>query len=179
MSWRSVVAQAKTLGAAVSFKDSYLTPPRLRQIAEVVRGAVDWSGCTRVSSDLNAEFLRVLRTSGCRTLELGVETLIPSAQKTLMKRQPFLLLERIIRHRPKGLVLVLNYMTGLPRTNAVEEQAALARLRDLIAGDQEIIIEENELQLVLASPMGRHPEKFGLRATGTAPWSSVVPFIRE
>jgi hypothetical protein len=59
---RAVLAEAERLRAAVSFKDSLVTPNRLLDLAGVVAGRVPWSACTKLHPRLNADVLKNWRT---------------------------------------------------------------------------------------------------------------------
>jgi radical SAM superfamily enzyme YgiQ (UPF0313 family) len=174
----AVVEDAVRHGVVVSLKDSLVTPARLLDVADHIDGRVEWSACSKLSPRFDAPFVRRLVAGGCRTLEFGVETLSRSAQHLVSKRQPDVLLERVLDAATEaGLTLVLNYITGFP---GQDERAELllfdhlclmveARAPDLIAH-----VEHNRFQLERLSRMGREPRGYGIRVTASWPWASVL-----
>ena len=174
---REVVMEAQRRRAAVSFKDSLVTPDRLNELATLINGRVPWSACTKLHSGLTPDFLRRLAAAGCRTLEIGLETLTESGQRLILKRQqPELFLAFLDAAAAAEISVVVNYITGLPGTDPHEEQRWLATVLAEIKARPSLTakVEHNEFQLERLSPMGRSPSEFGLDVTGSWPWSSVL-----
>jgi hypothetical protein len=174
-----VVELAARKGATLSFKDSLLVPVQLNDLAKLIAGRVEWSACTKLHHSLDAPALAQLHAAGLRTLEIGLETLHESSQALIGKQQSHALFCRFLDAAATARVaIVVNYMTGLPGADARHEiqwldvvKAELATRPGLIAK-----IEHNTFQLELLSPMGKAPEKFGLRIKQRWPWSSLVEY---
>jgi radical SAM superfamily enzyme YgiQ (UPF0313 family) len=174
---RGVVMEAERQGATVSFKDSLVTPDRLNELATLIDGHVQWSACTKLHVRLNVDFLRRLAVAGCRTLEVGLETLTESGQKLILKRQaPKLFLGLLDAAADAGVSIVVNYITGLPGTDPRDEQRCLDMVVSEIKTRPKLTakVEHNQFQLERLSPMGRSPDQFGLFVTGSWPWASVL-----
>lgn len=86
---------------------------------------IEWSACTKLSGALvHPEFLQLLVDSGCRTLELGVETLDVSTAALIRKPQSEAVLLLVLDAAARvGLPLVLNYITGFPGEGAAAADA--------------------------------------------------------
>lgn len=172
-----VIAEAIRRGAHVSFKDSLLTSPLLRRAGELVRGRVSWSGCTKLNPALDATMLRTLARQGCRTLEIGLETLVEDAQMLIDKRQSKSLFVRTIDAAAHaGIALVVNYMTGFPGVDVEVEGNCFEVVQDLLAhrhGRLVAKIEHNRFELERRAPFAAElPE--GVTVTGSHPWSSLL-----
>jgi len=172
----AVVREAEARGVVVSIKDSLLTPKRLREIAELIDGRVPWSGCTKLHRKLDREFLAMLARSGCKTLEIGVETLSDTAQQLVSKKQSLALLEQVIDAAAvAGIALVVNYITGFPGEDLQAELMLLEHVRNLLdRPDLDARIEHNTFQLERLAPIGRQPGRYGIRILGSWPWASVL-----
>ncbi|MFO0647981.1 MAG: radical SAM protein [Polyangiales bacterium] len=171
-----VVAEAERRAARVSFKDSLLAAPLLRELAVSIEGRVRWSACTKLSRALDASMLRMLAQNGCATLELGLETLDERAQRMILKRQsPALFLDTLDAAAAAGIAVVVNYMTGFPGVDPVDEQRGLDQLAREIEQRPELTVkvEHNRFELERRAPLARTPPA-GLRITGAWPWSSVL-----
>ena len=172
-----VTRLAADLGAAVSFKDSLVIPRALEVLADRISGRVRWSACTKLHPKLDVEFLRRLRAGGCATLEVGLETLSSDNQELVGKHQSVELFLKVLDAADaSGVSLVVNYMTGFPGADPVEEQAWLTFVEDQLALRPTLAakIEHNRFELERASPMGRRPAAYGITATGSWPWSTVL-----
>lgn len=174
---RAVIDEAVVRDARVSFKDSLLTLPMLRAAADLARGRVLWSGCTKLAWGLDASTLRSLGAGGCHTLEIGLETLVEGAQALVDKRQSRPLFVRTLDAAAEaGIVLVVNYMTGFPGVAEEDEAQGLADLEALLserAGRLVARVEHNRFELERLSPLASCPPP-GLTVTGGWPWSSVL-----
>lgn len=171
-----VIERAIELGAALSFKDSLLEGERLEDIAAHIAGRVAWSACTKLEATL-PERLNRLAAGGCTTLEVGLETLHPEAQALIKKRQKQVTFDAFLDAATSAkIAVVVNYMTGLPTVDPVEEQRCMAiveaalRVRSLLVWK----LEHNTFQLERLSPMAQAPEGFGMDVTQSSPWSSVL-----
>ena len=171
------IALAADLGAAISFKDSLVAPTRLLDLAELIGGQVPWSACTKLHRRLGPRFLRKLAAGGCRTLELGLETLSTDAQALIDKRQSAdLLLRTVDGAAQAGIALVVNYITGFPGADGAEERRWLEWLDQQLSSRSGLTarLERNSFQLERLSPMGRRPANFRLQITRDWPWSTVL-----
>jgi len=172
----SVVQAAETRGAVVALKDSLLIPDRLAEVAELIDGRVDWSGCTKLHRRLDVALLTKLAASGCVTLEVGVETLSPTAQRLVEKKQALPLLEQVIEAAAAtGIALVVNYITGFPGEDLRGELLLLEHVKHLIdRPDLRARVEHNTFQLERLAPMARNPGRYGIRVLASWPWASVL-----
>lgn len=171
-----VVQAAEARGAVVSIKDSLLTPRRLQEVAELVDGRVPWSGCTKLHRKLDRGLMAMLARSGCKTLEVGVETLSETAQQLVSKKQSLALLDQVTNAAAEaGIALVVNYITGFPGEELRSELLLLEHVRNLLdRPDLDARVEHNTFQLERLAPMGRYPAKYGIRVLGSWPWASVL-----
>lgn len=175
----AVVELAQGRGAAVSFKDSLIVPERLAELARAIRGRVSWSACTKLHRALTPAFLRDLAAGGCRTIELGLETLEPNAQRLIDKAQDAELLLRVLDGMESaGLSVVLNYITGFPNVAANAEEAALQFVKDALADRPGLCakLSRSDFELERLSPMATEDgaRRFGIRVTKAWPWSSLL-----
>ncbi len=173
----AVVDEAAGVGARVSFKDSLVVPGRLEALAELIRGRVRWSACTKLHPRLDTAFLTRLAAGGCATLEIGLETLTPAGQLVIDKRQSMpLFLSFLDAAERAGIAVVVNYITGFPGTDPDEEQEWLQRVQAELATRPGLVakVEHNTFQLERMSPMGQHPERYGLSVIRAWPWASVL-----
>jgi len=108
-----------------SFKDSFFTVPRLRQLADLLfeRGlGITWSATTIMHESLNPRLLAKLRQAGCRTLEYGLETIWPEGQRRFGKLISLDRAEKLIADTASaGIVANINLIYGLP--GELREQA--------------------------------------------------------
>jgi radical SAM superfamily enzyme YgiQ (UPF0313 family) len=180
----SVVELAQSLGGTVAVKDSLVAPPRLREIGSCVGGRVGWSACTKLHRKLDREALIGLRRTGLRTLEVGLESLLPETQRRVNKvHDPPNLFETFLGDVAgvPGLSLVANYMTGFPWEDEGESQSQLEVARRLVdhhLGPRRGKVEHNRFELERLSPMARNPDRHGIDGASLKswPWASVVEF---
>ena len=172
-----VIEHAIQIGAALSFKDSLVEGARLEALAERIAGRVAWSACTKLDARLPGRLAR-LAAGGCRTLEIGLETIDTRAQAMILKRQnAATFFEFLDAASAVNIAVVVNYITGLPgvdraeeaRSRLVTEQALTSRQPALVSK-----LEHNTFQLERLAPMGLTPERFGMRVTKRSPWASVL-----
>ena len=172
----AVVQEAERLGAVVALKDSLLIPDRLVEVADLIAGRVEWGGCTKLHRRLDEDLLAKLAASGCSTLEVGVETLSPTAQRLVEKKQALPLLEQVIEAAAAtGIGLVVNYITGFPGEDLRGELLLLDHVKHLIdRPDLRARVEHNTFQLERLAPMARNPGRYGVRVLASWPWASVL-----
>jgi hypothetical protein len=176
-----VIERAIEMSAALSFKDSLVSGERLEAIAARVAGRVVWSACTKLEASLPARLNR-LAVGGCRTLEVGLETIHPDAQALIRKRQNQTTFNAFLDAATEAkIAVVVNYMTGLPTVDLDEEQRcmeiveAALRARPALAWK----LEHNSFQLERLSAMAQAPETYGIRITQRTPWSSELTWVRH
>jgi radical SAM superfamily enzyme YgiQ (UPF0313 family) len=171
-----VASLAEREAAVLSIKDSLVEPERLVEIAAGVGGRVEWSACTKLSRQLDGGMLRRLHEGGLRTLELGVETMVPSMQLLIHKRQPFDLFRSVIGDAVEaGLSVVVNYIIGFPGEDPHESLEWRLRVEEeLEPFGGRVKLSLNDFELERRSPMGENPERYGIVITERWPWSSVV-----
>lgn len=176
---KPVIDIASKNGAALSIKDSLVTVERLREIGDLIGGRVHWSACTKIDPRLNSTFLCDLYQNGCRTLEVGLETVNQRVQKIISKRQPTRLLDNFLRGAAEsGISVVINYITGFPWECETDAILELRWLRRHISGfpGLKAVIEHNRFELEKLSPIAKNPEKYGIVVVKTWPWSSVISY---
>lgn len=181
-----VVALAHSLNAALSFKDSLVTPERLLEIAAVVKGRANWSVCTKISDRLTEEKLIQCAAAGLRTLEVGVETLDPESQRFIDKFQPqaklYAFLKRVAA--VPDLTLVANYITRFPwerKERAEHYRNEVAQMLQETLGDHRSTLEHNFFELQRLAPIHRTASTDGGLEIGNLryhPWASTVQFDR-
>jgi hypothetical protein len=112
-----------------SFKDSFMVPKMLRELADLIikrRMDVEWSATTMLKKELTPHLLSTLAASGCRTLEFGLETLWEAGQKILDKVLPIPTAERVITDTVNaGIVANINLIYGLPDEKLDQAQCQL------------------------------------------------------
>jgi hypothetical protein len=176
-----VIERAIEMGRALSFKDSLVDGQRLEAIAARVAGRVVWSACTKLDASLPARLNR-LAAGGCRTLEVGLETLHPDAQALIRKRQNQTTFNAFLDAATAAkIAVVVNYMTGLPTVDPVEEQRCMACVEAALRARSALVwkLEHNRFQLERLSAMAQAPETYGMRITQRSPWSSELAWVRH
>lgn len=170
-----VVQEAMARGAVVSLKDSLLLPRRLEEVAACVAGRVLWAGCTKLHPRLDRAFLTRLAGAGCRTLEFGLETLLPDSQSLIAKRQSEELLLKVLDAcAHAGVHPVINVITGFPGEDPEAASAMIAHVEAalLTAGGAGFgQVEHNTFELERLAPMAKDPR---IEVTGSWPWASVM-----
>lgn len=171
------VTYADNVGAGISFKDSLIPPAMLRSIAGIIKGRVEWSACTKLSPGLDEKLLTYISKTGCRTLEVGLESLNRVTQARIDKIQPPWLLDKFLNaEEHAGISVVLNYMTGFPWENPKESEKLLNHLSSYLRSFHGLTarIEHNTFNLEVLSPIARQPDRFDIAITGSWPWSSIL-----
>lgn len=175
-SFEHTISQAEQLGANLSLKDSLVTPIQLSQVADKINGRVKWSACTKISKAFTPQFLSHLVSTGCSTLEVGLETLVPSSQQLIDKKQsPKLFLDFLDAASDAHLPLVVNYITGFPH----EQNHEANKWMEFVINQLEIRklhakLEHNQFELERLSFFAQDPKKYGISITGEWPWSSIL-----
>jgi len=174
----AAVRTAVSLHGVVAIKDSLVSPNRLGEIADRIAGAVPWSACTKLNPRLDADLLRRIARGGCRTLEIGLETLVPASQILIDKQQPAALFLAILDGAADaGISLVVNYMTGFPGEDPEEAQQHRQRVeRELEMRRPKLMakLEHNEFELDRLAPLATSAI---VDVTGNWPWSSLLDWV--
>ena len=176
-SLRRLVDFAERENATISFKDSLLPAPALRSISYIIDGRLEWSACTKLASNLDFDLLSLMARSGCRTVEVGLESLNPETQVRIDKIQPMKLLESFLEAASlAGLGVVVNYITGFPWEDPVRAEDELLQLRQFLAARPNLTakIEHNRFALERLSPMAAQPSRYSMEVTKAWPWSSIL-----
>lgn len=174
---KPVMELAVEQNASVSIKDSLVLPHRLREIAGYITGTVPWSACTKLDNRLTKELMQYLARNGLKTIEVGLETLIPKTQQMIGKIQSMELLTNLLKNlESTSISLIVNYMTGFPGEPYSEAYETLLETKELIENwnGVNVKIEHNTLQVQRLSHMARHPEEYEMNITGDWPWASVL-----
>jgi hypothetical protein len=169
-----VTQQAEKHDAVITLKDSLVGPRRLVQVAACVGGRVSWAACTKIHSALDVGLLKTLVRGGCRTLEFGLETLLPESQRLITKRQSGETLRRNLEACAlAGVFPVVNVMTGFPGEDAGAAEEMLRDVRDLLEAECGGwgLVKHNIFELAPLAPLAGHP---GIEITASWPWASMV-----
>ena len=160
-----------------SLKDSLLTPGLLRGFSRVVTDEgtrIEWSATTMIGRGLTPDLLATVAQSGCRTLELGLESIHAQGQALLRKPQPMPLVHRVLEAcRANGIRVVINLIYGLPNEtmdDAIGQWTWFEEMRD-VWGTERLWGSHNLLEINRGSPFEAHPQQFGIRLEGVAPWA--------
>jgi radical SAM superfamily enzyme YgiQ (UPF0313 family) len=161
----------------VILRDALTPPSSLHLAATTLTGRVPWRASTKLHPALDLSLLTHLAASDCRGLEIGVETMMPEAQRVIGKVQSWPLLEAVLDSAAAAHVgLVLNYITGFPGVDPGDEAAWLDKFQTAVRGRAELDarVEHRRFTLKRASPMGRDPEAYGMCVVGAWPWSAML-----
>lgn len=169
-----VTQQAEKHDATITLKDSLVEPRRLVQVASCVGGRVSWAACTKIHPALDVGLLNLLVHGGCRTLEFGLETLLPESQRLIAKRQSGETLQRNLEACAlAGVFPVVNVMTGFPGEDAGAAEEMLRDARNLLEAECGSwgLVKHNIFELSPLAPLAGHPS---IEITASWPWDSMV-----
>jgi hypothetical protein len=148
--------------------DEDVRPSRLEELVNELaeRGlTIDWSIQTRFYADLSKELLRSLFTSGCRTIEFGLESGSLSILKRINKGISLNTVKRILADcEDVGIHAILNCMVGFP-FETEEDAEELITLIDEVHGTLPKLVFLCNTQLVKIyknSDFGKNPAKYGI-----------------
>ena len=173
---RATIEQAIEHRASLSFKDSLADGELLLDLANWIGGRVEWSACTKLDAKLPSR-LDELAVGGCKTLEIGLETLEPRAQQDAQKKQTLKAFTALLDAAARtGIALVINYITGFPRSDPEEEQRWRSYVEHELACRTDLVatLEHHSLQVERLAALARDPQAHGLRIIDAWPWSSVL-----
>lgn len=166
---------AERSAAVLSLKDSLVVPDRLEEVGERIAGRAEWSACTKLHRRLDTKLMKKLWASGCRTLELGVETFVASSQGRIDKPQNReVFLGVIDAAAAAGVALVLNCITGFPGEDESEAKDGLEWTRQQLAARSRSLrwlLEHNRFQLERLAPMRQDAD---VEVVQSWPWASVL-----
>jgi len=138
---------------------------------ELVRrhGDICWNTQTRVDPHYTEEVCRVMRQSGCLTIDMGVESLSPAVLKAMHKPVRAEDVPRVVEAFHKsGIMPFLFIMWGFPGETADDWKMTLNGLRDLLP--MLLGIHFSEFMLVRGSPAYDNRERHKItvqRAAGS------------
>ena len=160
----------------ISVKDSLLTMASMTGFSQVLNelGAdVTWSATTKVHSAMTPQFMRTLADSGCRTLEMGVETIHESTQKFFDKVEPLENIDAAVDAALSAdISVVINMIYGIPGETIEDAHKQLRWWRAWKKRAPERVFGvHNMLQIDEGSPLSHNPKKYGLELRGCGPWS--------
>jgi radical SAM superfamily enzyme YgiQ (UPF0313 family) len=157
--------QANYGARSLYFTDESVHPPTIKDFAtRVVEAGLDlrWVAMLRFEDSVDFEFLKLMRDSGCHALLFGLESLSEHVQKIINKG---IRLERAYRImedcRKLGIKVHVFIIVGIPG----EREEDIRENIDFLLGHTELYetVQLAKFQLMVGSPMYRHPEKFGIR----------------
>lgn len=127
-------------------------------------GNITFDCQTRLASLQDRALYPVLRNAGCRWIEVGLETLIPSSQRKFKQTTNLSRLEdTLLALREEGLPVCSFILNGLPDQTPYEMQMTIDRICELISAG--LIHASYFIQLVPypGSALYRDPEQFGVK----------------
>lgn len=164
--------------AEISFKDAFLSPARLDEVARVIRGRTTWSCSIRLVPTPTRQRLHDLAIAGLRTVEVGIESTNDDTLRRLGKKQSRDDLFRLMDAAANtGIHVVLNVMAGFPWEREQNARDLLRLVDDeLPARFPETLFstERNLLQVERGSPMGEQPARWAVDVVASWPWASVL-----
>lgn len=175
---RPTVQLGAELGADLVARDALMPLDDIDALAALVAGRCRFSVSTRLRPRPGRERLRRWAQAGLHTVEVGVESVDDATLRRIDKRQGREDVEALL-DAASGLPvrLVLNVMFGWPGQSRDEALAELAWFTDVLPvryPSARFSTERNLLEVERRSPMGRAPERFGVRVTGAWPWASTL-----
>jgi len=158
-----------------SVKDSLFTVPMMEAFARALdasgSGPIKWSATTKVNRRL-AALAPLLAESGLATVELGIESINPAAQKLFDKQANLAMIEDVVLALTgQGILVVINLIFGAPGETVDDAERQLrwyTRMREMAAGHIDGSL--NLLEIVRGSPMEIMPP-VGVTLNGVAPWA--------
>jgi radical SAM superfamily enzyme YgiQ (UPF0313 family) len=157
--------QTKYGARSLYFTDESVHPPTIRDFANrVVEEGLDlrWVAMLRFEDSVDFEFLKLMKDSGCHALLFGLESLSEHVQKIINKG---IRLERAYRImedcRKLGIKVHVFIIVGIPGERKEDIQENI----DFLLDHTELYetVQLAKFQLMVGSPMYRHPEKFGIQ----------------
>ena len=160
-----------------SLKDSLFTAGFIRDFSMALLDRqvdIQWSATTMIQKALTGRLLSLAARAGCRTLELGVESIHPDCQRLLGKEQPLPLVERVIGHAvANGIAVVVNLIYGFPQESEAMAMRQWKWFESLCKTDSKGLItgSHNMLEINRKSPFEADPGAHGFELVGVAPFA--------
>lgn len=149
------------------FVDEAAPPAVLRGLAEGLlrrKLTVTWWGNIRFDKTFTPEFTRLLAESGCVAVSGGLEVASDRLLKLASKGVTVEQVAQVTRAFTEAGIMVHAYlMYGFPTQTEGETVDALERVRQLFEAGCIQSAYWHRLSVTAHSPIGRHPEKFGIR----------------
>ena len=121
---RAAIERAIASGGTISFKDSLVDLDMLLELAKWIDDRTFWSACTKLEASLPTHSPPSLAVAATRSR--SVETLEPVGQRDARKRQRTSAFLALLDAAAEfGIALIVNYITGFPRSSPLEEEEVL------------------------------------------------------
>lgn len=160
----------------ISVKDSLFTLPSMADFGRVMddlASGTGWSATTKVRPAMTRERMGELSSLGCRTLEMGIETIHPDAQRFFSKREPLERIEKALSATlDAGISVVINMIYGTPHETIEDARRQMAWWQGWKDSyPDQVFGVHNLLQIDEGSPLAMAPKAYGIELHGSAPWS--------
>jgi len=135
-----------------------------------------WRGAAVIRNEMDAEFIKKMKTSGCIELEYGVESASPKIRRA-MRKPPYdiKIIERVIRDTHNaGIGARVNFMFGFPGETEEDFEETL----NFLKRNREFFVQVHPSETFCCIDPGTylfiHPEEFGVtNQHHSLYWSSV------
>jgi radical SAM superfamily enzyme YgiQ (UPF0313 family) len=180
---RMVEIMAQTGQSGFHFVDEAAPPAVLRAMAErlIARGVVvTWWGNVRFEKTFTPELCELLARSGCVAVSGGLEVASDRLLKRMNKGVTVEQVARVTRAFTDAGILVHAYlMYGFPTQTVEETVDALERVRQLFEAGCIQSAYWHRFSVTAHSPIGKNPEKFGIRVVEEALPPGALRFARN
>lgn len=159
---------------SIYFTDESMHPETITKVAKKLIDrdmGIQWMGSLRFDECVDYDFLKTLRDSGCHAIMFGLESLSEHVQKIINKG---IFIDRAYQVmedcRRLGIKVHVFIMLGIPGEREEDVQANI----DFLLHHTELY-ETMQLaffQLMVGSPMHRHPDRYGITQIETKAKSS-------
>jgi hypothetical protein len=171
-----IEAMVKETGqSGFHFVDEAAPPAVLRQMAKRLierKVAITWWGNVRFDKTFTPELCELLARSGCIAVSGGLEVASDRLLKLMQKGVTVEQVARVTRAFTDAGILVHAYlMYGFPTQTEAETVDALERVRQLFSEGCIQSAYWHRFSATAHSPIGRNPEKFGIRLLPMPPVS--------
>jgi radical SAM superfamily enzyme YgiQ (UPF0313 family) len=180
---RMVEIMAQTGQSGFHFVDEAAPPAVLRALAErlIARNVVvTWWGNVRFEKTFTPELCELLARSGCVAISGGLEVASDRLLKRMNKGVTVEQVARVTRAFTDAGILVHAYlMYGFPTQTVEETVDALERVRQLFEMGCIQSAYWHRFSVTAHSPIGKDPEKFGIRLVEEALPKGALRFARN
>jgi radical SAM superfamily enzyme YgiQ (UPF0313 family) len=160
----------QTGGHAFHLVDEALPPALLRRIAVEIRRrrlVVTWWGNVRLEAAFDADLARLLAAAGCIAVTGGLEAFDDRLLGLLNKGITVAgAVQACAALAGAGIMVHAYLMYGVPSQTELETVEALERLRQMFARGLVHSAFWHRFAATVHSPIGREPERFGIRLAG-------------